>query len=144
MRYSLYFAYGSNMNERQFHERCPCSHFLCRAALPDHRFIITSRGYGNVIWRTGSIVHGVLAALTELDERELDQREGVLELIYRRERLEVITDFGYTIPALIYIDTVISEGPPKDGYLEKILVGARRHQLPPAYLDEIAGWAKKV
>jgi gamma-glutamylcyclotransferase (GGCT)/AIG2-like uncharacterized protein YtfP len=144
MRYTLYFAYGSNMNEAQFKLRCPASHFLCRARLPDYRFIINSSGYATVLPKPGSVVHGVLTAITEADEQELDRREGVHENIYRREQLEVITEFGYAIPALIYIDGVQDEGPPRPGYLEKVLAGAQRHDLPPEYVAEISRWGNQA
>lgn len=142
MTYTLYFAYGSNMNEAQLKKRCPASHFLCRAALPDHRFVITSRGYASVVPRAGAMVHGVLIALTEPDERTLDRYEHVAEGMYRRATVEVITEFGYAVPALIYIDDIAGEGPPKPGYLERIIEGARRHALPPEAIAAIEAWAK--
>jgi gamma-glutamylcyclotransferase len=141
MTYSLYFAYGSNMNEAQLKKRCPASQFLCRAVLADHRFVITSRGYASVVQRAGGKVHGVLIALTEPDERTLDEYEHVAEGMYRRATLEVSTEFGYAIPALIYIDDIGGEGPPEAGYLERILGGARRHALPADAIAEIEEWA---
>jgi gamma-glutamylcyclotransferase (GGCT)/AIG2-like uncharacterized protein YtfP len=143
MRYTLYFAYGSNMNEQQFRERCPSSHFLCRAKLPDYRFIITSRGYANILKKEDSTVYGVLCAITESDEKELDRREGVYRNIYRREWLPVITEFGYAISSLVYVDNTEDEGVPNNGYLEKVLEGARRHSLPAEAVIEIEGWSKK-
>jgi len=143
MRHTLYFAYGSNMNEPQFKERCPSSYFLCRAQLPGYRFVITTRGAANVLKREGGAVHGVLCALTEADEQELDRREGVHRNWYRREWLPVVTEFGYTLTALIYIDCIEAEGVPMVGYLEKVLAGARRHGLPPAAVAEIESWATK-
>ena len=140
--YTLYFAYGSNMNEAQLKMRCPTSPFLCRAVLPEHRFVITSRGYASVVPHAGGKAHGVLIALTEPDERSLDRYEGVAEGMYRRAWLDVVTEFGYSVPALIYIDDIGGEGPPKPGYLERILDGARRHALPPDAIAEIEGWAK--
>jgi gamma-glutamylcyclotransferase (GGCT)/AIG2-like uncharacterized protein YtfP len=144
MRYTLYFAYGSNMNEQQFKERCPFSYFLCRAKLPSHRFVITSRGYANVLKKENDTVHGVLCAVTESDEKELDRREGVYRGIYRREWLSVTTEFGYSIPALVYIDNTEDEGPPNPGYLEKIIAGAQRHELPAEALAVIESWKRKA
>jgi hypothetical protein len=141
MTHSLYFAYGSNMNESQLKQRCPTSHFLCRAALPENRFVITPRGYASVTPHAGGKVHGVLIALTEPDERSLDRYEGVAEGMYRRAWLEVVTEFGYAVPALLYIDDIGGEGPPKQGYLERILEGARRHALPADAIAELEEWA---
>ncbi len=144
MRYTLYFAYGSNMHEPQFAARCPASFFLGRAKLPGHRFIINTCGDASVVPKKGGVVHGVLCALTAADERELDRREGVRQKIYRRAWVEIILDSGDKIPALIYIASVDREGPPRAGYLEKILAGARRHKLPATYLAEIRRWARKA
>ena len=142
MTYTLYFAYGSNMNEAQLRRRCPDSHFICRARLPDHRFVITSRGYASVRKSAGGTVHGLLIALTGPDERTLDRFEGVAKGMYRRDQVEVLTELGCSIPALIYIDDIEGEGPPKPDYLERILEGARRHVLPPAVITELEGWAQ--
>jgi hypothetical protein len=141
MTYTLYFAYGSNMNEAQLKKRCPASHSLCRATLPDYRFVITSRGYASVVPHAGAKAQGVLIALTEPDERTLDRYEHVHEGMYRRATVQVVTEFGYALPALIYIDDIPGEGPPAAGYLERILDGARRHALPPDAIAEIASWA---
>ncbi|RYD04204.1 hypothetical protein N752_15275 [Desulforamulus aquiferis] len=36
----LYFAYGANLNpDRMYQERCPGSHFLCRAVLEGYRLV---------------------------------------------------------------------------------------------------------
>lgn len=141
--YTLYFAYGSNMNEAQLKKRCSTSHFLCRATLANHRFVITSRGYASVVPHPGGTVHGMLIALTEPDEQALDRYEHVAEGMYRRAWLDVSTELGYTIPALIYIAEIGGEGPPAPGYLERILDGARRHALPPEVIAELEGWANR-
>jgi len=142
MTHTFYFAYGSNMNEAQLRERCPDSYFLCRARLPGHRFVITSRGYASVRKSAGGTVHGLLIALTEPDERTLDRFEGVAKGMYRRDHLEILTELGYPIPALIYIDDIEGEGPPAKGYLERILNGARRHGLAPAAIAELESWVQ--
>ncbi|HUG10005.1 MAG TPA: gamma-glutamylcyclotransferase family protein [Opitutaceae bacterium] len=141
MTSTLYFAYGSNMNEEQLKMRCTTSHFLCRAVLAEHRFVITSRGYASVVPHAGGKAHGVLIALTAPDERALDRYEGVAAGMYRRATVEVITELGYAVPALIYIDDIGGEGPPKPDYLERILDGARRHALPQESVAELEGWA---
>jgi len=140
--YTLYFTYGSNMNEAQMAIRCPSSFFLCRARLPDHRFIITSRGYASVLEAPGCTVHGVLCAVTGPDERALDRWEEVRRNYYRRETRMVVTELGHSIPALIYIDNLVDEGAPRSDYLEGVLDGARRHGLPPEVIEEIGNWAQ--
>jgi hypothetical protein len=44
-----YFAYGSNMWDQQMKERCPESHKLGTARLAGYRWIISARGYANVL-----------------------------------------------------------------------------------------------
>lgn len=139
MIYTLYFAYGSNMNAVRFRERCPSSAPLCRAVLRDHRFIITKRGYANIVPAPRQTVHGLLCALTSEDEKVLDRCEGV-PTYYKKHNLTVQTDGGYTLNALVYIDSVVDPGTPKAGYLEIILAGARHHQLPDSAIKEIESW----
>ena len=137
----LYLPWRIRILRLHLKKRCPTSHSLCRAVLPDHRFVITSRGYASVVPHAGGKAHGVLIALTEPDEHTLDRYEHVHEGMYRRATVEVVTEFGYAVPALIYIDDIAGEGPPKPGYLERILEGARRHALPPEAIVEIEHWA---
>ena len=141
MRYQIYFAYGSNMDEPQFRTRCPGSAILGRAVLRDYRFVIASRRYASVVPCNGSVVHGVLCALTPTDEGALDEYEAVEEGMYRREFLSVETELGYRVEALVYIDTATGEGRPWPGYLEGILAGARRHGLPESAVRELESWS---
>ena len=140
--YTLYFSYGSNMFEPQFKERCPNSFVLCRAELANHRFVITTSGYASVVKEIGSIAHGLLCALAPADEAELDRREGVVNGDYRREECVVATELDYPVHVLVYIDNAQGEGKPNPGYLEKILAGALRHELPVEAIIEIASWDK--
>jgi cation transport regulator ChaC len=138
--HQTYFAYGSNMDARQFAERCPASVFEGRAVLPDHRWIITNRGVASVIRSPGHTVHGVLARLTPADEKTLDRREGVASGCYRREFLEVMRGDGTRHLALVYVANDPGEGTPRPGYLERILAGAQHHGLPAAAIAEIESW----
>lgn len=145
--YTLYFAYGSNMNQKQFQERCPASFVLCRAELGGYRFVLTTSGYASIVEKPGAVVHGLLCALAPADEATLDLKEGVAKGEYRREILEVETDLDYMMPALVYIDNapMAEEGVvPKEGYegyMGKILDGSWRHDLPPKYHRELEEWA---
>jgi hypothetical protein len=103
--------------------------------------VITSRGYASVVPHGGGRAHGLLIALTEPDEHTLDECEGVAKGMYRRASIDVVTEFGYRVPALVYIDDIGGEGPPAAGYLEKILAGARRHELPAEVIAELESWA---
>lgn len=39
----LYFAYGSNMDEKHMKERCPYAQFVAVARLPEHRLLFPPR-----------------------------------------------------------------------------------------------------
>ena len=58
MRY--YVAYGSNMWDEQMRMRCPQSKKIGAARLAVYRFIITTRGYANVVASREHEVEGVL------------------------------------------------------------------------------------
>ena len=134
-----YFAYGSNMDPEQFGSRCPQSRVLGPATLADHRFIITARGYASIQPRIGSLVQGILAELTEVDEAALDYFEGVRHFIYRKESTVVGWD-GREVTALVYVDNETAHGRPKPGYLERVLRGARYHCLTAEAVQEIEAW----
>ena len=137
----FYFAYGSNMDPEQFKGRCPASRLIGTAILADHRFIITSRGYASIEPCPGSVVHGVLAELTEADEASLDYHEGVQSSIYRKESLAVRTHDGLLVEAMVYVDNTTNHGQPRPGYLEQVLAGARHHGLPAEAITELERWA---
>ena len=72
-----YFAYGSNLNTKQFESRCPNSRFVSKAVLVDYKFIIASRSYASVVPSPGDRVEGALYELTTDDEDRLDPTIGV-------------------------------------------------------------------
>jgi gamma-glutamylcyclotransferase (GGCT)/AIG2-like uncharacterized protein YtfP len=139
---TLYFAYGSNMNhEQMLGNRCPGARLLGVATLPEHRFIINSRGVATILPSAGSRVLGAVWEITDEHERTLDHYEGVRRGYYRRERHQVDLADGGTVEALVYTASETSEGKPRPGYLEGILEGARQCGLPPEYVDGLAAWA---
>ena len=134
----LYFAYGSNLNPAQFHRRCPGSEVIGPATLKDHRWYITDRGVASVRPDPGNRVHGVLARLTEEDERQLDRHEGVSLGLYQRQFVPVDVANGRKVTALIYTSCDIGVGSPRPGYLEGILSGALHHGLPAEAIANLA------
>ena len=139
----VYFAYGSNLDPVQFHQRCPKSEILGLATLRDHRWYITERGVASVKPDPGSLVYGILARLTENDEKLLDTHEGIHLGLYRREFVTVDVANGGQVTALIYISSDTGVGTPRFGYLERVLSGARHHSLPEKVIAELASWAEK-
>ncbi|VBA61207.1 hypothetical protein LAUMK41_04582 [Mycobacterium attenuatum] len=133
-----YFAYGSNLCVRQMAARCPDAADPRPAVLSDHDWLINQRGVATVEPFTGSQVHGVLWQVSDDDLTTLDNAEGV-PVRYRRYRCSVHTDTGPT-PAWVYIDHRVTAGPPRPGYLPRIIDGAVHHGLPQRWIDFLHRW----
>jgi len=133
-----YFAYGSNLCVRQMARRCPGAAEPRRATLADHDWLINERGVATVQPFDGSEVHGVVWQLTDHDLATLDSAEGV-PVRYRRDRMTVHTDAG-PAQAWVYIDHRVEPGPPRPGYLERIIDGAIHHQLPHRWIEFLRRW----
>ncbi len=133
-----YFAYGSNLCIEQMALRCPGATDPRPATLADHDWLINERGVATVEPFTGSCVHGVLWRVSDHDLATLDSAEGV-PVRYRRDRLIVHTDDGPS-PAWVYVDPRVEPGPPRPGYLERIIDGARHHGLPHRWIDFLHRW----
>ena len=133
-----YFAYGSNLCVRQMALRCPDAADPHPAVLSDHDWLINERGVATVEPFAGSQVHGVLWQVSDHDLATLDSAEGV-PVRYRRDRLTVHTDEGLS-PAWVYIDHRVTPGPPRPGYLPRIIDGAVDHGLPQRWIDFLRRW----
>ena len=108
--------------------RCPDAADPRPATLADHDWLINERGVATVEPFDGPQVHGVVWQLDDHDLATLDSAEGV-PVRYRRDRLTVHTDDG-PAEAWVYIDHRVDPGPPRPGYLERIIDGAQHHGLP--------------
>jgi phage replication-related protein YjqB (UPF0714/DUF867 family) len=133
-----YFAYGSNLCVRQMAQRCPGAVDPRPATLADHDWLINERGVATVEPFDGSEVHGVLWRLTDHDLATLDSAEGV-PVRYRRDRMTVNTGDG-PAEAWVYIDHRVEPGPPRPGYLERIIDGAEHHGLPHRWVEFLRRW----
>ncbi|MGY4711071.1 poly-gamma-glutamate hydrolase family protein [Mycolicibacterium sp. CBM1] len=133
-----YFAYGSNLCVQQMARRCPEAIDPRPAVLTDHDWLINERGVATVEPFAGGTVHGVLWWVSDHDLATLDSAEGV-PVRYRRDRLTVHTDSG-PAPAWVYIDHRTEPGPPRPGYLERIVDGALHHGLPRRWIDFLRRW----
>jgi phage replication-related protein YjqB (UPF0714/DUF867 family) len=133
-----YFAYGSNLCVNQMASRCPDAADPRHAVLSDHDWLINERGVATVEPFAGSQVHGVLWQVSDHDLATLDRAEGV-PVRYRRDHLTVHTDDG-PLPAWVYIDHRVNPGPPRPGYLPRIIDGAVHHGLPQRWIDFLHRW----
>jgi len=96
-------------------ERCPHHREVGVATLHGYRWVISARGYANVVLSPNDYVEGVLYELTAADEAELDRREGVAIGSYHKQSLPV-TFGAETRTAMVYVDPVTVEGRPKAEY----------------------------
>jgi len=133
-----YFAYGSNLCVRQMALRCPDAADPRPAVLSDHDWLINQRGVATIEPLSGSQVHGVLWQVSDSDLATLDGAEGV-PARYRRDRLTVATGEGPS-PAWVYIDHRVIPGPPRPGYLPRIIEGAVHHGLPQRWISFLHRW----
>jgi phage replication-related protein YjqB (UPF0714/DUF867 family)/gamma-glutamylcyclotransferase (GGCT)/AIG2-like uncharacterized protein YtfP len=133
-----YFAYGSNLCAKQMARRCPNATDPRPATLADHDWLINERGVATVEPFDGSQVHGVVWQLDDHDLATLDSAEGV-PVRYRRDRLTVHTDAG-PAEAWVYIDHRVDPGPPRPGYLERIIDGAQHQGLPHRWIEFLRRW----
>jgi phage replication-related protein YjqB (UPF0714/DUF867 family) len=118
--------------------RCPDAADPRPAVLSDHDWLINERGVATVEPFAGNQVHGVLWQVSDHDLATLDRHEGV-PVRYRRDRLSVHTIDGLS-PAWVYIDHRVTPGPPRPGYLPRIIDGALHHGLPQRWVDFLRRW----
>jgi gamma-glutamylcyclotransferase (GGCT)/AIG2-like uncharacterized protein YtfP len=129
----LYFAYGSNMWIKQMNNRCTCHRFFGNGILTGYRWIISSRGYANIVKSPSDWVCGVVYEISESDENSLDIFEGLGNGLYRKELLNVEVD-GFPKNCLTYIDPIKKEGLPKAEYIKRINLGIQDAKLSSDYV----------
>ncbi|MGI9607815.1 MAG: gamma-glutamylcyclotransferase family protein [Acidimicrobiales bacterium] len=135
-----YFAYGSNMWGAQMQERCPGATAVGEAELSDHRFRINQRGVATIVPESRSRVLGVVWNTSDVHIEALDGFEGLSKGNYTREL--VIVDVGkMAVEAVVYVACHDRPGPPRAGYLPKVVTGATEFGLPESYVAELAAWA---
>ncbi len=131
-----YLAYGSNLCLAQMARRCPVAVPGEVTRLEGWRFIINGEGCATLLLAPGVLAWGLVWRLTPACEAALDSHEGVETGEYRKVEWQVGGQ-----PALVYLAAAQHPGPPRAGYLERILTAATSLGLPPDYLAELGGWA---
>ena len=152
----LYFAYGSNMDwDRITHrDRAPSAQFLLRATLPDYKLAFTrwskkqQTGTADVVLCPGKIVWGAVFEIDPTEQPKLDATEGVNFNAYRPETVTVLVENDSTrpLPVLTYVvcEKSTEYQPPASWYLDHIVKGAIRWELPGEYLAGIQRIATKL
>lgn len=121
-----YFAYGSNLNQKQMRERCPESKPLFAAVLPNYRLAFAgwSRawrgGKATIRSSSGGKVSGAVYEVTEACLRQLDKHEAG----YQRLNVTVFNEDNEPVAAVTYIQTGLAEdATPSAEYLAVIQQG---------------------
>ena len=114
-----HFAYGSNLWFEQMKKRCKCSERIDKGKLKDYRWIISVRGYANIVESKGDYVIGYVYELDagnctysasdpktggETDEECLDWWESVGRGDYYTKEYQTIEVSGEKYECLVYID----------------------------------------
>ena len=131
----MYFAYGSNLCIRQMNDRCPNNSKIGTGKLKGHRWIITKRGYANVVKSSDEDVWGIIYEISMSDEDKLDVYEGVSRKCYVKENLDILID-GKIQNCLTYVDPTTEEGVPTSTYANVINEGLLDSKLPEQYVEK--------
>ena len=148
-----YFAYGSNMLAERLLRRCASARFHALAVLAGHRVAFAKRGRDKsgkamvlrVTENSSACVHGVVYELSRPDLLRLDELEGVGS---GYQRIETFVAVPAQPGRFLAVDTYVAEPAyidhtlvPFDWYLDLIIAGARRNELPQDYSNWLAGHA---
>jgi cation transport regulator ChaC len=137
-----YFAYGSNMHDAIFLERRQMHPLATRWGWLDHYRLCFNlpvgpgeRGAANLEAEAEARTCGMLYLLTPEECDRLDRTEGLQSNVYRRIPVEVLAEGKERIAAFTYQSSrTRSDRKPSARYLNLLLTGARRHQLPVEYV----------
>lgn len=113
----LYFAYGANLNIDNMSRRCPDAVAVQPFHLQDWRLAFS--GVATIQPREGEYVAGALWAISDADERALDDFEGY-PYLYRKE---IIQSDG--LEFMVYI---MNQDPPGEPGLNYLLTIAQGYQ----------------
>ncbi len=127
-----YFAYGSNLNQKQMKERCPDSKPLFTAVLPNYKLVFVgwSRqwrgGVASIRSFRGERVRGAIYEVTEACLQRLDRYESG----YNRLKVTVIGEDDEPIEAITYVKAGwLEDATPSKEYLAIIQQGLRDWRL---------------
>src|SRR3972149_1093268 len=123
-----YFAYASNLNQKQMRERCPDSEPMFTATLPNYKLVFLgwSRewrgGKASIRLFRGEKVLGAIYDVSEQCLRQLDKYESS----YDRLKVTVFNEDNEPVEAITYIKAGQSEETkPSAEYLAVIQQGYR-------------------
>lgn len=127
-----YFAYGSNLNQKQMQERCPGSKPMFTAILPNYKLVFVgwSRqwrgGVTSLKAYRGERVRGAIYEVSEQCLQRLDKHE----IGYNRFKVSVLGEDSEPVEAITYVKAgQLEETPPSKEYLAVIQQGLRDWRL---------------
>lgn len=140
-----YFAYGSNMSVDRKIERTGMIRRAIRSCLSGYRLAFNKRATGggvcaNIMPDEASEVWGVLYLCDETAIQMLNVKEGVASGHYVPKTVSVHGPDDEQFQCMTYVagpKFICEDGVPSDEYLNHLLVGARDHDLPTWYIDDI-------
>lgn len=137
-----YFAYGSNMDQKQMKERCPRSILVGKAVLENYQLAFTiysperKCGCADIVKSLGDKVYGLLYKLTDNDLKNLDGYEGCPDH-YRRITICVIDELREKKNVESY--EVVSKAEevimPSADYLNLLISAAEYFEFPKVYIQ---------
>lgn len=146
----LYFAYGSNMDWDQMKERCASARFVGMAELRDHKLAFTRRsvkrgcGVCDAVPLSGNSMWGAVFEVVDADIGRLDVHEGyqpgrAKNSYWRKEcHVYVNGDDKQPMAVVSYFGDPQDNPPlPNSKYKNLLISGARRWQLPDAYVKQL-------
>jgi len=143
-----YFAYGSNMYTARLIKRKIHSKKIDNGKLVGYKLKFNKRSIDKsakaTIFKTcksQDVVLGVIFEISELDLPKLDNAEGV-GYGYNKEWINVIDNKNNKHNVLVYIadESYIDNSLfPYLWYMKYIIEGAKEHNLPLEYIDELKG-----
>ena len=123
-----YFAYASNLNQKQMKERCPDSKPLFTSTLPNYKLVFVgwSRQWhgskASIRLFNGERVLGAVYEVSEQCMKQLDKHEAG----YNRLKVTVYNEDGDPVEAIAYIHAgKLEETNPSIEYLSIIRQGYR-------------------
>lgn len=146
-----YFAYGSNLDPDTFLGRRRMRPRDVRVGVVagwqltfDLAVGPGERGVANLAPAEDAAVTGVAYQISAAQSRHLDRTEGVPRA-YRRADVRVGTAAGEDLRAFTYVSERRDPARrPSRRYLGLLLKGARHHQLPPAWVEQLRGYGLAV
>ena len=145
-----YFAYGSNMSVDRKIERTGTIRQAIRSCLSGYRLAFNKRAsgggvYANIMPNEASEVWGVLYLCDEEAIQILNAKEGVAGGHYVPKSVSAQGPTGERFQCTTYVagpKFICEDGIPSSDYLNYLVDGAREHDLPKWYIDEIRATAK--